>query len=541
MFATAASYLARMTRTILLAALSLALAGCSGATVDGGAGDDESSIKPSTFSKQTTIVGTLSYGQTSAAVSYTKQPTYRAFRFAGSAGDRVDVWVRSANGDAMAWLLDHDFNTLATNDNAASGVTDAHLTTTLTSSDSSFYIAFREHARADATFTIALANGAPGPTPPATGKAWQQESFAIDPSLFRSDGTSDGAELDQINVSAVYCLGGSSASDVYACVQVFAHYKSPLGSSHDTIRQYKTLARRAPNGTWMVQHPAEDVVRLWGSGPHDVYMVAGFDGIYHSTGNDVWTRVWDQNANGYHDEMFTIIGGSGPADVWVVGGDVAIHFDGHAWTTFPLHWQNPYAGEDTPQVFSVLSDGANVHVAGRWAHIATAGLVGDTEILELRRGEFVKVAGIEQDPYAALTTLASDGHGGIWAGGFSSSYNGPETVLLHGGSSGGGWLPVKVTATVLRSFWRADASHLFVLAFGPPSSGPVLNPIALLDDSGTLTQALPNPPSPLDASILWSSSADDLYLATRSYNDDVNQDYSPPFDYQGPGVIYHLQ
>src|SRR3990172_12269396 len=54
------------------------------------------------------IVGSLDYGQTSDPVRYNRHPRFRAFKFAGDAGDQVDVWVRSADGDPIAWVLDED-------------------------------------------------------------------------------------------------------------------------------------------------------------------------------------------------------------------------------------------------------------------------------------------------------------------------------------------------------------------------------------------------------------------------------------------------
>src|SRR5438046_8563708 len=67
------------------------------------------------------LVGSLSYGQKSASVSYTSSPRYRAFKFAGQQGDKVTVWVRSSNGgDALTWLLNDSFRTLAFNDDASS-------------------------------------------------------------------------------------------------------------------------------------------------------------------------------------------------------------------------------------------------------------------------------------------------------------------------------------------------------------------------------------------------------------------------------------
>src|SRR5512146_2024866 len=79
------------------------------------AGQDE---KADSFSTRMKIVGSLDYGQTGASVRYTSSPRYRTYKFAGHAGDQVDVWVRSTHGDAVAWVLDNDFAIVGSNDDA---------------------------------------------------------------------------------------------------------------------------------------------------------------------------------------------------------------------------------------------------------------------------------------------------------------------------------------------------------------------------------------------------------------------------------------
>lgn len=101
------------------------------------------------------IVGDLQYGQTSPAVAYKEQPKYRAFRFQGRQGDAIDAWVRSANGDARAWLLDASFHNVVSNDNASASTRDSHLVTTLVRGGA-YYIAFREATLEDASFTVSL-------------------------------------------------------------------------------------------------------------------------------------------------------------------------------------------------------------------------------------------------------------------------------------------------------------------------------------------------------------------------------------------------
>jgi hypothetical protein len=112
--------------------------------------------KADDFSSDLQIVGTLKYGASSGASYYRDPPQYHAFRFDGAAGDAVDVWVRSPDGDAVAWVLDGGFQELAWNDDADDSTTDAHVTLTLPAGPPTHYIVFRDYYRQPAWFTVEL-------------------------------------------------------------------------------------------------------------------------------------------------------------------------------------------------------------------------------------------------------------------------------------------------------------------------------------------------------------------------------------------------
>jgi hypothetical protein len=113
-------------------------------------------------------LGTLKNGQTSEPVAYTSSPPYRGFTFTGSTGDAIDVWVRSEDGDAVAWLLDQNFNVIASNDDAE-GTLDSHVTATLTgATNATFHIVFREYDDHDATFRVTLIGSSDGMGPGGT-------------------------------------------------------------------------------------------------------------------------------------------------------------------------------------------------------------------------------------------------------------------------------------------------------------------------------------------------------------------------------------
>lgn len=150
--------------------------------------------------KTTEILGDLSYGQTSSAVAYTETPLYRAYRFHGTAGDNVDAWIRSSDGDARAWLLRETFSTVTSNDNADSSTHDAHLTAKLVKTGT-YYIAFREKNREGASITVTL-NG----TTPTEAGIWDASHC-------------DGAPLTQADLTHYFEPAGTFSDEV-ANVQV---------------------------------------------------------------------------------------------------------------------------------------------------------------------------------------------------------------------------------------------------------------------------------------------------------------------------------
>ncbi len=148
-----------MNSKIALLAASLAAFGCS--TSQKKAADDDFSkfvgqaLDSATVTSQIEILGTLSYGSLSPHVSYVNPLRYRAFTFVGSAADKVDIWVRSGNGDPIAWLFDANFNFLGKNDDADSQTNDAHILRTL-SSDGICLIVFRDFELWPADMVVGL-------------------------------------------------------------------------------------------------------------------------------------------------------------------------------------------------------------------------------------------------------------------------------------------------------------------------------------------------------------------------------------------------
>ena len=130
---------------------------------------DLADAKADAFSSKMKIVDSLSYGSSAADVHYTKTPTYRAYTFSAEVGNSVDIWVRSSNGDPVAWVLDSKFKTLGKNDDATSNNTDSHIeltipetkTTDASTTPNVYYVVFRNSTSASADFAVTL-DGGPG-------------------------------------------------------------------------------------------------------------------------------------------------------------------------------------------------------------------------------------------------------------------------------------------------------------------------------------------------------------------------------------------
>jgi hypothetical protein len=108
-----------------------------------------------TFTKvgRADAIAPLAYGVTSKLVK--TRGDYGWFRFDGRAGDELDLTVKSADGDAVAFVLDGNDDVVAVNDDADALTSDAHLTTALPA-DGTYYVAFREYSFAAATFSVAI-------------------------------------------------------------------------------------------------------------------------------------------------------------------------------------------------------------------------------------------------------------------------------------------------------------------------------------------------------------------------------------------------
>lgn len=113
------------------------------------------------------IVGTLVPGQPSGPIAYRNPPLYRALSFEAAAKQTVDIDVESADGDAVAWLVEAATNkALAFNDDASKTTRDAHIRATVEKAGK-YFVVFRERDHEPATFVVTLK----APASPQPGEA----------------------------------------------------------------------------------------------------------------------------------------------------------------------------------------------------------------------------------------------------------------------------------------------------------------------------------------------------------------------------------
>lgn len=113
---------------------------------------------------------------------------------------------------------------------------------------------------------------------------------------------------------------------------------------------------------------AQRLNAVWGSGPSDVWAVGGFGTIRHFDGT-AWQIVDSPTA----DDL-NAVWGSGPNDVWAAGDyGTILHFDGMTWRPTSTAWplgQKPHLygiwGSAPNDVWVVGQEGTLVHFAGNF-------------------------------------------------------------------------------------------------------------------------------------------------------------------------------
>ena len=145
----------RLSGWFLAALLTLVSSACA---IAGDPDDDftnlsEISVGSNPYSN-TRVVGTIDVGF-SRRILYAHTPRYRAVKFHAQAGSQLELYVRSTQGDAMAWLTDIYFNVIAFNDDA-NDETNANISIGSFAKTGDYYLVFRDKNLESHYFDVAV-------------------------------------------------------------------------------------------------------------------------------------------------------------------------------------------------------------------------------------------------------------------------------------------------------------------------------------------------------------------------------------------------
>lgn len=205
-----------MRTSFLFTALAFAIApmglACSGTRVDdeGITSEEEGELRAMTAAE---IAGDITYGTEAMEVQHpgeeTSRRVYRALRFQGTAGDKIEAVAIGGNAaDPVLYLLGSNFQTLKSNDNSGPDTKSSKITTTL-SRTGTHYLAFRTKEGWRTKFYVSLrkTNGAVEPPPPPPPP--EPEPTEVD--LF-SDAVAGQTTLPKTQLAALFSPGASEAN-----------------------------------------------------------------------------------------------------------------------------------------------------------------------------------------------------------------------------------------------------------------------------------------------------------------------------------------
>jgi hypothetical protein len=275
------------------------------------------------------------------------------------------------------------------------------------------------------------------PTPKLTwtlmtpGSGWNASfiSGAADGELWIAD---RGGSALQIRAD-----GTSSVTDLKLSTSAYVTDLWVAGSNNAYISAYANLVLHWDgSGAWKRDIMTSGTVfgSVWGSGPTDVYAVGG-GGPYHSTGNDTWTTV------PLHATLIAGMGqirGTGPNDIWLTGiyGEL-----------FRSTGDGMWHQETTPQ-----TPGVNQ----LWvASTNEAYFINSITIMHRMPG-----GGCVAEPAGLLT----DEHvNGIWGSGPNDVYAGTDKSRLLHSAGDGVWQDEGFNGNaVIHAIWGRSASDVYL-------------------------------------------------------------------------------
>jgi hypothetical protein len=174
--------------------------------------------------------------------------------------------------------------------------------------------------------------------------------------VFHFDGNGWQEDGHYFGVTSVYTLFATSPSDVWLGTQ----WNFSMGPTH-----------HFDGNSWSTKQTGSDsgVISIWGSGPNDVWALGGDGTILHYVGSSWTTGVPSTQANA----LF----GTSANDVWAVGADVR-HFDGTSWQLSALtpasEWSS-ISGVGPDQIWALGKDAGVFRYDGTdWAEVSQPGM-----------------------------------------------------------------------------------------------------------------------------------------------------------------------
>ena len=190
--------------------------------------------KSDAFSYRMKVLGPLSGSDTTL---YTSAPRFRAWTLPGG---HADAWVRSTQGDAVAWLLDARFKVVAKNDDADDTTYDAHVVGDLAGSG---YLVFRDYDLQSHYFTATLAASDTSCT--GTGQIASVPDACMDDG--GGTGIDDSLEIYCVHGITRFCLSGEACpwradpdfDDGTTCSRAGLDTGGELFMAHATCNQFR--------------------------------------------------------------------------------------------------------------------------------------------------------------------------------------------------------------------------------------------------------------------------------------------------------------
>lgn len=287
---------------------------------------------------------------------------------------------------------------------------------------------------------------------------------ASDPSATWSSATSGTAQ-------DLYRVWGSGPTDVWV-----------VGAGGVILRWNGSAWSGVTSGT------GQDLHGLWGSGPSDVWAV-GFAGTIVHWNGSAWSAT---TSNPPLSSNLYGVWGSGPDDVWAVGDERAIlHWNGFAWSAAGLptpRVETAYAGFTgvTTQIFSGVwgSGPSDVWVVGSPSCKSQeiSQVCADDSVLHWNGSDW-SLASSSNDPFSQLADLWGSGPGDYWAVGWVLVERNPvaqdagqcfrSTVppcgqdnteaILH--SAGSAWV-IASTAGIGEAIWGSGPRDVWAVSSG---------------------------------------------------------------------------